>query len=319
LAETPVVWPPLILLGSLNLDLVAHTARFPAPGETVVGDSFSEYPGGKGLNQAVAASRAGAQVNMVGCVGADAAGERLRAVLRNETIEDRHLAIADDIPTGRAMIWVDTHGENSIVVTPGANHAVSLSAMVLRELHEAPTVLAQLEVPVAVVTELFQQTRHHGGLTILNPAPIAALSAEFLQLCDVVVPNEGELQALGGRHHLHACGVKVVIETRGPQGALCSIVTNDATSTELTWPVAAPHVTAIDTTGAGDVFCGFLAAALDADRRIGTDPLTRETLTRATEFAAAAAAVSVTRAGAVPSVPHRHEVVQLLNSQRDST
>jgi ribokinase len=307
---------PLIVLGSLNLDLVAQTPTLPVPGETILGDSYHEYPGGKGLNQAVAAARAGAHVCLVGCVGVDAAGELLRRVLRDESIDSRHLRSVEDHPTGRAMIWVDAKAENSIVVLPGANRAVAISEELVTELSTATTVLAQLEVPIAAVAQLFVLARRHGALTILNPAPAAELSEELLMQCDVLVPNQGELLALGGRQRLHDCGVKVVIETRGAMGAACSLAGSDGPTT--TWTVPAPRVSAVDTTGAGDVFCGYLAAALDHNQRLGADPLTPAALTKATEVAAAAAAIAVTRKGAVPSVPLRHEVDTMITALRDS-
>jgi ribokinase len=316
LAESATARSTLIVLSSLNLDLVAQTARLPHHGETVIGDSYREYPGGKGLNQAVAAARAGAQVHIVGCVGADAAGEHLRAVIRAESIDDRYLTISNELPTGRAMIWVDAEAENSIVVIPGANHSVTLPSALLADVCAAPTVLAQLEVPVGVVSELLIHAHRHGGLTILNPAPAADLSDELLQHCDVLVPNQGELVALGGRQKLHRCGVKVVIETRGSHGAMCSITGPEYPDNMSTWSMPAPKVTAVDTTGAGDVFCGYLAATLDAIRQAGQDPLSQTAITAATEYAAAAAAVAVTRQGAVPSVPMRSEVDQLLAPDR---
>src|SRR4051794_17616708 len=172
------------VVGSANLDLVATTPRIPGPGETLLGTGYAEHAGGKGLNQAVASARSGAQVAFVGCVGDDDAGRRMRAVLADDGIDASALTVSTS-PTGRALIIVDDSGENSIVVVPGANHDVAMP----QSLPSASVVLCQLEVPLEQVASALAVGRHSGAMTILNPAPAAPLSADLLADCDIVVPN----------------------------------------------------------------------------------------------------------------------------------
>jgi len=324
----------LVILGSANLDLVAQVAHLPAPGETVVGHSYREYPGGKGLNQAVAAARAGVRVQFWGHLGADAAGEVLRDVVRSEGIDDRFLLTYPHLPTGRAMVWVDDHAENSIVVLPGANHAGSqpLALGSLRSPTSAHTdsgardaslvaarvVLTQLEVPTAAVEDFLLSARNRGCCRIVNPAPATELSDELLRHCEILIPNEGELATLGGRQRLHDLGVRAVLETRGPEGVRCSF-SDDRGVIINEWTQAAFEVDAVDTTGAGDVFCGYFAATLvpalvHGAEAFWKDPTCLEQLRDAVRCAAAAAALAVTIEGAVPSIPFRDHVEQMLNA-----
>ena len=204
----------VVVVGSLNLDLVVRASRHPAPGETVGGSTFDEFAGGKGLNQAVAAARSGATVALAGCVGDDAAGERLRELVVTEGIDDSMLVVVA-APTGRAIITVDDAGENTIVVVPGANAKVEIE-----DLPAATVVLAQLEVPVEAVGSAFAVARARGATTILNPAPAPAteIGDDVLEHCSVLVPNEHELELLGGGDRLVQC-VEHLIVTRGAAGA----------------------------------------------------------------------------------------------------
>lgn len=284
----------VVVVGSLNLDLVARTPRIPNPGETVQGTSYAELPGGKGLNQAVAAARAGARVAMIGAVGDDAAGTALREVARGDGVDDRVITTVPGVPTGRALIAVDDAAENSIVVVPGANAHV-----VLTQLPSSRVVLAQLEIAPAVVAAAFRTARQHGVTTVLNPAPAERVTQELLALADVVVPNQHELEVLGGRAALATAGVRTLVVTRGADGAELF----DGAD-----PAAAPHhiepfvVDPVDTTGAGDAFCGGLVARLAA----GDD------LADALVFAAANGALATTRAGAVPSLPTAEDTRSLM-------
>lgn len=278
------------VVGSANLDLVATTARLPGPGETVLGRDYAEHAGGKGLNQAVAAARSGARVAFVDAVGADEPGARLRAVLAADGIDDAHVSTAS-APTGRAMILVDDSGENSIVVVPGANATVALHAPLPR----ARVVLAQLEVPLATVAAALAAGREAGAVTVLNPAPAAELPPDLLATCDVVVPNEHEVALLGGAERLLELGCGAVVVTRG--GAGVEVI--DATGREH---VPAHRVEVVDTTGAGDAFCGSLAARLAAGDRLGV----------AVRWAAAAGALATTVAGAVPAQPTAAAIRALL-------
>jgi ribokinase len=289
----------VVVVGSLNLDLVARTPRIPGPGETVQGTAYDEVPGGKGLNQAVAAARAGATVAMIGAVGDDAAGEVLRSVARSAGVDDRLIAVIPGSPTGRALIAVDDAAENSIVVVPGANARVGFT-----DLPDAAVVLAQLEVDPSVVADVFRAARGRGATTVLNPAPAELVTPEVLALADVVVPNQHELVVLGGRATLAAAGVRTLVVTLGAEGA--EVV-------DLTDPDVVPGrvdpfpVEPVDTTGAGDAFCGGLAARLAA----GDD------LAVALTFAAANGALAATRHGAVPSLPLAHETRSLIARRAD--
>lgn len=291
MGDTPATVPStfdVVVVGSLNLDLVVRTSRHPSPGETLHGSAYDEFAGGKGLNQAVAAARSGARVAIVGCIGDDEAGTRLRELVRSEGIDDSWLRVVD-APTGRALITVDDAGENTIVVVPGANAAV-----VVEDLPDAAVVLAQLEVPIETVATAFEVARARGATTVLNPAPGTELGDDVLASCSVLVPNEHELELLGGVDHLVG-RVDHLVVTRGAAGA--TLETGDGA--ERIEPFA---VTPVDTTGAGDAFCGALAArvALDGDVRA------------ALRYAAAAGALATTVDGAVPSQPRLADVRSLL-------
>lgn len=283
----------VVVVGSVNLDLVATTPRLPRPGETVSGTRYAEHPGGKGLNQAVAAARSGARVAMIAAVGDDEAGSRLRSLAAEEGIDVSAVAVVDDISTGRALITVDEQAENSIVVVAGANARVRID-----EMPEAAVVIAQLEVPVAEVIAAFRSARLRGAITVLNPAPAAPLPDELLSLCDIVVPNEHELALLGGVDALRSHGVPTVVTTRGAGGV------EVVAAAGQTWTQQSFTVEPLDTTGAGDAFCGALAARLAAG----------DALRDAVRFAAAAGALATTVAGAVPSLPDAGTVEELLSA-----
>ena len=279
----------VVVVGSTNLDLVATAPRLPGPGETVLGTHYAEHPGGKGLNQAVAAARAGGSVAMIAAVGDDEAGTRLRSVVEHEGIDGSQIAVIPGATTGRAVIVVDSQAENSIVVIAGANTQTHLDALP-SAVAPSTVVLAQLEVPIATVTRAFAAARAAGCRTVLNPAPAppGGLPDELSRLCDVVVPNEHEVELLGGVEHLLSRGVGSVVVTRGAAGV--SVTEAPGVSP---WAVDAFEVVPIDTTGAGDAFCGAFAVRL----ALG------DSLRQAVCYAAAAGALATTVAGAVPSIP----------------
>lgn len=279
------------VVGSANLDLVATVDRLPGPGETVPGGSYAEYPGGKGLNQAVAAARAGASVAFVGAVGSDSAAEVLLQVMADDGIDSSHVARVSEA-TGRALIGVSAAGENSIIVVAGANGKVAADV-----LPPSKVVLTQLEVPLPAVERAMRAGREAGAITVLNPAPAAAIGAEILQWCDIVVPNEHEVELLGGVAHLLSLGAKAVVVTLGADGA-------DLHTAEGVTHIDPFEVTPVDTTGAGDTFSGSLCARLAA----------ADDLPTALRFAAAAGALCTTKAGAVPSIPHQPEIAALLGA-----
>jgi ribokinase len=285
------------VVGSANLDLVATADRLPLPGETVLGRTYAEHPGGKGLNQAVAAARAGARTMFCGAVGSDDAARQLLDVLAGEGIDDTAVARLDGVPTGRALIGVSAAAENFIIVVPGANGEV-VPGSVANAAALSRVLLVQLEIPVESVHAALAAGRAAGATTILNPAPAppTPLDAETLALCDVVIPNEHEVELLGGVEHLLALGAQAVVVTLGSQGAkLCRRDEPDVL-------VPAFRVVPVDTTAAGDAFCGGFAAALASGAEF----------VAALRFAAATAALATTKAGAVPSLPHRSAIDQLL-------
>lgn len=286
----------VIVVGSTNLDLVATVEHLPEPGETVLAIDYAEHAGGKGLNQAVAARRAGADTAFVTCLGQDPAGSMLHRLIVNESIA-AHVTDHDG-PTGRALIAVDGEAENSIVVVPGANAHLTLSAVEShrRILERARVVLCQLEVPIAAVEAALAITKAGGGRTILNPAPARDVPASLLGLCDVIVPNQHEVSMLGGTSALLEAGVGAIVVTLGARGI--RVVTRNG---EIDIP---PYVVrAVDTTGAGDAACGALAAAL----ALGSD------LATAARRASAAGALAATRQGAVPSLPYREDIDSLVS------
>jgi ribokinase len=282
----------IALVGSINLDILVGVDRHPAPGETVLGDDRQELPGGKGANQAVAAARLGAEVAFVGRVGDDDAGRRLRDGLAAEGVDVTHVRVDADAPTGLALIAVDRAGENTIVVSSGANARVSAADVeAAREvLANAAVTLVQHEVPEDAVAAAIAGA---GGTVVLNPAPARPIVAPV----DVLVPNRGELEALAGRagdpvelaRSLDAA--RAVVVTLGSEGA----VVIEGSRVER---IPAPQVDAVDTTGAGDAFCGALAQALDA----GAD------LVEAARWAVRAAAASVTKPGAQGGLPRRADL-----------
>lgn len=298
----------IVVVGSLNADLVASVARFPNAGETVAGERFETFCGGKGANQAFAAGRLGASVAMIGQVGADSFGDRQLENLASVGVQTNSILRDPDQPTGTAIIEVEQRGENRIIVIPGANGSftserLARSANVIRR---AKWVLLQLEIPSATVGEAIRIAGEGGARVILDPAPAFALPEEWLCRVHYLTPNLSELALLTGvplneesdltliartARRLCARGVERVIAKLGARGAL--LVTEED---EIHWPV--PQVNPVDTTAAGDCFNGAFAAELACGK----------TETEAAAFAVAAAALSVTRPGAQASMPGRVEV-----------
>lgn len=269
----------VMIVGSLNMDLVVRAPRLPLPGETLAGRSFAQAAGGKGGNQAVAAARLGARVAMLGCVGADGHGAALRAGLVAEGIDCTALAVSEKAATGVALIVVDDTSQNAIVIVAGSNGEVT---------------------PEETVRAALAAGRRLGKAVVLNPAPaVGPLPGDWLPLVDYLIPNEVEAAMLTGlpvrdpagaeaaARALQAAGARNVIVTLGGQGVL--VLTAHGAASHY----PAPRVVPVDTTAAGDTFIGGFAARIAAG----------DALPEAIRFAQRAAALSVTRAGAQPSIP----------------
>lgn len=288
----------VVVVGSANMDLVARVVRLPHPGETVSAHDYFEACGGKGANQAIAAVRAGARTAFIGAVGGDAAGDTLRAAFVHDAVDVSLLATVRE-PTGRALIGVSDDAENLIIVVPGANHALSVDHIdaAAALLANAKVVLVQLEVRLAVVQRAVELAGHD-TIVVLNPAPASELPDDVLRHVDVITPNEHEVALLGGAAALVARGVANVVVTQGARGAL--LVTRDS-ETRIE-PFA---VTPVDTTGAGDAFCGVLSARLAVAGGLAE-------LALALRAAAVGGALATQTAGAVPSLPVWSQVAAAL-------
>lgn len=269
------------VVGSINLDLMARVDRLPAPGETLLGEWLGRFPGGKGFNQAVAARRSGAVTRFCGAVGNDSAGSFLTTVAKDAGVDTTRLAVVADVPTGVARIYALPGSENSIVVIPGANAALPVSA-VTTAIDGAGVVLVQLETPTEVAQAALAGGRRAGAITILNAAPATVDAVDLLDRVDVLVVNEAEAEALGGAARCLDLGAGCVVVTLGARG--CELYR--AESDRLVF--GAFSVAAIDTTGAGDAFCGALAAALASG----------EELPQAIRRAGAAGAITACAVGA---------------------
>jgi ribokinase len=289
----------VIVVGSVNTDLVVVAERLPAPGETVMGGEFGQHGGGKGANQAVAAARLGAQVTMVGAVGRDTFGDDALQLLEREGIDTAGVARAG-AATGVALINVDASGENQIAVAPGANERLDPDEVerAVRAAGRGVVLLSQ-EVPEAAV---LAGARAAGGPVVLNPAPVRRLPGELAALGPILTPNAGEASALSGEEEPEAAARALAARTGAPVlvtlGRDGVLVARKVSDTFLAERLPAPSVTAVDTTGAGDTFNGALAVALAEGRP----------LRDAAAFAVAAAALSTRAAGAREGMPRRDEV-----------
>ena len=295
----------IFVVGSSNTDMVVRTSRIPRPGETIIGGTFMMIPGGKGANQAVAAARLGGNVTFVARTGNDMFGERSMVNYREAGIDTNYIFKDEEHPSGVALICVDDHAENSIVVSPGANAALSVQDIesVKKELDSAAYLLMQLEIPMETVEHAARLASAAGVKVILNPAPATQLSEALLKNVYLITPNRTEAELLTGitvndlddaklaANKLFDMGVANVIITLGSSGSLI----RDAGGFAFQ---EARKVDAIDTTAAGDVFNGALCVALHEGKEI------RE----AVRFASVAASISVTRMGAQSSIPAHEEV-----------
>lgn len=310
----------ILIIGSINMDLSVRVESFPRPGETVTGSAIRRAPGGKGANQAVAAARSGAHVAFLGAVGADTHGRDLLQVLEEEGIDTSLVETRKNASSGTALITIDARGENQIVVSPGANAAVTPLRVrrARRALREAGLILLQREVPPETVEAAIQAAAAAGVPVLLNPAPAGKIPRRLLRKVHILIANQGEAEFLLGGSVRGASGALrgvsrlgsllarggIAIMTLGRRGACLH-----APQSSAAIHVPAHHVRTVDTTGAGDAFVGAFAATWLESQ----DPI------RAARFAAAAAALSVMRPGAIPSLPRIHEVHALLRKDGGRT
>ena len=295
----------IIVIGSSNIDMVVRTSHLPAPGETILGGEFFMNQGGKGANQAVAVKRLGGNLIFVAKLGNDILGQQSVDYFKKEGIDTKYITLDENSASGVALISVDDHAENSIVVASGANMLLNEQDVdkVVEEMCEGDILLMQLEIPIETVEYAAQIASEQGIKVILNPAPARALSNKLLQNLYMIIPNETEAEILSGikvtdwesarraADIISAKGVDIVVITLGSKGALIK-------EKDTFHEVPVPKVKAVDTTAAGDTFCGALCVALSED----VDVL------NAVKFANKCASITVTRMGAQPSLPYRKEI-----------
>lgn len=301
----------ILVVGSTNMDMVVKTDHIPVPGETVLGGEFFMNPGGKGANQAVAVARLGGDVVFITKVGDDIFGKQSIQLFEEEGIDTSGLVSDEDGPSGVALITVDKHGENNIVVAPGANANLMPGEIeeIIEKLEDVEIMIIQLEIPMATVKKAAEIAARKGIRVILNPAPVNSQAVEVFPFIDILTPNAQEAEMLTGipvkdiqsatdaAIVLHEKGVKNVVITIGPKGAV-AVENGQATY------VPATVVETVDTTAAGDAFNGALAVALSESKP----------LIEAVRFACMAAAITVTRMGAQSAMPYRNELIlKILN------
>ncbi len=303
--------PVIVALGGVNMDMSASTERMPAPGETVFGDSFRVSPGGKGANQAVAAARLGAEVRMIGRVGADDFGRALINNLRQEGVDASGVAVDLYNPTGVAMILLDARKQNCIVAAYGANLASDGAQVAAAEaaLDGADALLLQLETPLEVAVAAARAARDRGALVIWDPAPAVPMGADAYRLCDVLTPNQTEAETLTGVRATDRQSARIAARRLVQEGAAAAVVTlgeggahcETRESGEFVPPFA---VRTVDTVAAGDAFAAALGVALAEGRELPS----------AVRYASAAGALATTRPGAQDAMPRRDEVDALFRT-----
>lgn len=298
----------LIVVGSLNMDLVVRAPRHPRPGETLIGSQFQTFPGGKGANQAVAAARLGAKVRMIGRVGQDAFGDALLQTARQDGVDTTFIRRDPNAATGVALITLDQAGQNTIVVASGANMQVSAQDIeqAAAAFEGASLLLMQLECPLEAVEAAAELAQRYGIPVVLNPAPARPLPQSLLARVDYLLPNQHELQLLAegeadyatAATRLISNGVRNLVVTLGEEGAL--LVTPQSQES-----LPAFKVPVVDTVAAGDAFAAAFCVALAEGK----------SLRDAVLWGNAAGAIAVTRPGAQPSMPNREELIQFLKER----
>ncbi len=299
----------IVVIGSINTDMVIRTPHIPIPGQTLLGQSFIINGGGKGANQAISAARMGCEVVLIAKIGNDSFGQQALEALRKENINVRYISKDPDEPTGVALITVDDDGENTIVVALGANAKLSIRDIIAaeHEIEKADAVLFQLEVPLETIYEGMKLAKKHNKTIILNPAPTQILDDKLLSMVDIITLNqieslfltdlivEDKSNAIEASEILHKKGVETVIVMMGEQGSYIS-------SINFKGMIPAKLVQPVDTTSEGDIFTGALVSYL----------LEGKPLEEAVKFANVAAALSISKHGAQSSIPYRWEVEEHL-------
>jgi ribokinase len=300
----------ILVIGSTNADLIAGVDRFPVAGETLTGNFFLQAMGGKGANQAMAAQRLGGKVKFVTCVGDDSNGLSAMNYYRENGLDISASLVVKDAPTGTAMILVNGDGENCIIITPGANERLSPEYLARLEddIRSASFVVIQMEIPYSTIEAICGLARKYSTPLLLNVSPARKVGTDILKLVDILVVNETEVEMISGKtigtvgeeavmDSLLAIGVGTVVLTLGDKGSMTKDNKN-------TYVVPAFNVSAVDTTAAGDTFCGALVAQLS------NGVLLKDAL----KFATAASALCVTRLGAQPSIPSESDVINFMQT-----
>lgn len=282
----------ILVIGSINKDLVVNTLRFPKEGETILGNNFYTTNGGKGANQACAIGKLGGDVSMLGAVGNDNFAKDLSDALSSNNVNINNLLIKDNVSTGIAVITVTNDGANHIIVVQGANALITKDDVKEDLISSFDIIVMQLEIPLEIAKYAASIAKKLGKTVVLNPSPAIKLDKDFLSCVDILIPNETEIDIIGGVDYVLECGVKNIILTLGADG--CELITKQNRK-----HFDAYKVNVVDTTAAGDSFLGGVVRMIADDK----------TIEEAIEFATKVSNITVTRKGAIDSIPTYNEVI----------
>ena len=282
----------ILVIGSINKDLVISTSRFPKEGETILGNNFYTTNGGKGANQACAIGKLGGNVSMLGAIGNDNFGKDLSNALSSNNVNINSLLIKDNVSTGIAVITVTEDGANHIIVAQGANSLITKNDIKEDLISSFDIIVMQLEIPLEIAKYAASLAKKLGKIVVLNPSPAVKLDREFLSCVDILIPNETEIDIIGGIDYVLESGVKNIILTLGADG--CELITKQNRK-----HFNAYKVDVVDTTAAGDSFLGGVVRMIADDK----------TIEEAIEFATKVSNITVTRKGAIDSIPTYNEVI----------
>ena len=282
----------ILVIGSINKDLVVNTLRFPKEGETILGNNFYTTNGGKGANQACAIGKLGGDVSMLGAIGNDNFAKDLSDALSSNNVNINNLLIKDNVSTGIAVITVTNDGANHIIVAQGANALITKDDIKEKLIASFDIIVMQLEIPLEIAKYAASIAKKLGKTVVLNPSPAIKLDKDFLSCVDILIPNETEIDIIGGVDYVLECGVKNIILTLGADG--CELITKQNRK-----HFDAYKVNVVDTTAAGDSFLGGVVRMIADDK----------TIEEAIEFATKVSNITVTRKGAIDSIPTYNEVI----------